>query len=174
MKCVLFGAMTFGIKFVRYPALITYLCHMHLITTFKILCIEYRPISNIGIFLLPNIVIGIGPKDSRIGWAVLKTQQNYDFDKDHFTFQYIMTCSLLMIKICNDYLLDCNHYFANDISVNLGKPSHRQILIFQWENFGWNKLPLQKCNCLNIPYLQKFHIWKQILGQPHLSINKYS
>ncbi len=32
----------FGIKFVRYPASVRCLCHMYLITTFKLLCIEYR------------------------------------------------------------------------------------------------------------------------------------
>ncbi len=86
----------FGIKFVRYPAFITYLCHMYLITTFKILYIcvcvcvcvcvmaplrrghllyqlsDQAPpkyyiyrisanISDVWIFLLPNIGIGIGP-----------------------------------------------------------------------------------------------------------------
>ncbi len=41
----------FSIKFVRYPALITYLCHTYLITTFRLLCIEYRPIYQILEFL---------------------------------------------------------------------------------------------------------------------------
>ncbi len=46
----------FEIKFVRYPVLITYLHHTYLITTFKILSAD---ISDIGIFLLPDIGIGI-------------------------------------------------------------------------------------------------------------------
>ncbi len=40
----------FRIKFVRYPASIAYLCHMYLITTFKILYIEYWPIYQISEF----------------------------------------------------------------------------------------------------------------------------
>ncbi len=59
MKCLLFDAMMFGIKLARYPAFITYLCHTHLITTFKILYIEYWPIYRI----FPNICIDIGDKN---------------------------------------------------------------------------------------------------------------
>ncbi len=43
----MFGALIFGIKFVRHAAFITYLCLTYLITTFKILVTEYRPICQI-------------------------------------------------------------------------------------------------------------------------------
>ncbi len=51
-------------KFVGHPALTTYLCHTYLITTFEISYTEYRQIyPDIRIFLLPDIAIGIGPKN---------------------------------------------------------------------------------------------------------------
>ncbi len=53
----------FGIMFVRYPASIVYLCHMYLITSFKILHLEYRPIYRISEFSCSLISIGIGPKN---------------------------------------------------------------------------------------------------------------
>ncbi len=37
----------FRIKFVRYPSFLMFLCHRHLITTFKILYVEYQPIYQI-------------------------------------------------------------------------------------------------------------------------------
>ncbi len=40
----------FRIKFVLYIASITYLCHTYLITTFKILYVEYRPIRGMSEF----------------------------------------------------------------------------------------------------------------------------
>ncbi len=54
MKCSLF---IFGIKFVRYPASITYLCHVCLITTFKILCIENQQIYWISEFSYSLILL---------------------------------------------------------------------------------------------------------------------
>ncbi len=61
----------FGKKIVRYPASITYLCHVYLIIALKnILHIEYQ-ISDIGIFLLSNRYWH-RPQQSHIGWALLK------------------------------------------------------------------------------------------------------
>ncbi len=53
----------FKIKFVGFPASITYPYYMYLITTFEILIIKYRPIYHIGIFLSPNSNISIDPKN---------------------------------------------------------------------------------------------------------------
>ncbi len=61
----------FGIKFVRYPALTTYLCHKYLITTFKILYRILADILDIRIFLPPNIGIGIGHKIAHISQALI-------------------------------------------------------------------------------------------------------
>ncbi len=58
MKCFLHSVLMFGVKVVKDPVSITYLCHMYWITTLK--NIIYRIlvyISYIGIFLCPNIGI---------------------------------------------------------------------------------------------------------------------
>ncbi len=61
--CDVFTVWCNDVWIVRYHASITYLCHMYLTTTFKILNIEYRLIYWISeFFLLPNIVISIDPK----------------------------------------------------------------------------------------------------------------
>ncbi len=66
----------FVIKFVRYPASITYLCHMYLIATFKILHIEYWPTYQIlEFFLLPNIDIGIGDQNPISVGALMRRQR---------------------------------------------------------------------------------------------------
>ncbi len=66
MKCLLFSALMFEMKFVkRYPASITYLCHQYLITTFS----QYNvgiildDVSDIIIFLLQNVNISISRKN---------------------------------------------------------------------------------------------------------------
>ncbi len=51
MKCQLFSALIFGIKFVKYPASSAYFCNMYWITTFKM--IENRPIYWISEFSYP-------------------------------------------------------------------------------------------------------------------------
>ncbi len=50
MKCLLVSTLTFEIKFVGLPASTAYLCYMYLMTTFKILVIEYLPIYRISKF----------------------------------------------------------------------------------------------------------------------------
>ncbi len=52
-------------KNVRYPASITYLCHKYFITTFSqyYISVISADILDIGIFLLPNIGISVGPKN---------------------------------------------------------------------------------------------------------------
>ncbi len=59
----------FGMKFVRYPASIKYLCYPYLITTFKILYIEYRLISWIFEFSCSLISCQHGPWESPISRA---------------------------------------------------------------------------------------------------------
>ncbi len=57
MKCLLVSTLTYEIKFVGFPASITYLCYMYLITTFKILVIEYRLIYLISEFSYSLILV---------------------------------------------------------------------------------------------------------------------
>ncbi len=56
MKSLLFGALMFGISLF---GILPHVFDNHI----QILYTEYKHIMDIGIFLLPDIVIGIGPKN---------------------------------------------------------------------------------------------------------------
>ncbi len=62
----------FWVKFVRYVASITHLCHTYLITTFKILYLEYRPIYRISEF--SSCLISASAPKSHIGLAPVRME----------------------------------------------------------------------------------------------------
>ncbi len=78
----------FGKKFVRYPALITYLCHTYLITTFKILVIEYRPIYRVLEFSYPLISVSALATKVHIGRALIFTAAAIKMRNSYVYFQF--------------------------------------------------------------------------------------
>ncbi len=103
----MFSAMMSWIKFLRYPAFITCLCHTHLIiTTFKILYVVYRLICQIWEFSYSLISLpALAPK-SHIGQALIVTPLlPQEFDPGDLVINWL-NGGRLCLTSCS---LMCNH-----------------------------------------------------------------